>query len=233
MAEPTRTLTTSTPRPGEEQTLARSDGRRLLREIEGSGVARTDKTEEFDFRPRPPSLGAINDMAKELDAVSYRHPDGEVEEEVERSLLKYSVTMRDNRELREKVAEMASERADMERAHHATEMILKDKIAFLEAKLSEIQQQRDVFANYSIEVKTRCQNLATVLANNGSSIDGMISSTVSGIERHVASELDKLRLTMANNSATASALIGETLDAAKNDAIVDIQRQRARERKSV
>jgi hypothetical protein len=113
-----------------------------------------------------------------------------------------------------------------DRKHHAAEILrLNDQISFLKTQNENLQIQRDTFANYAIEVRTRMVSLTKVMVTSAKATEDAISSTMTEIDQFVANRLTALRELQASNAAMAVELVTEAQETAKSAVILKLAEQ--------
>lgn len=146
--------------------------------------------------------------------------------DMEQALARFRATERECVELRETVRKTTEQLEMTTRAHALDTTRLTDQIAFYREQNGNLQQQRDTFANYAIEVKTRMSGLTTLMMDNADHVEAAIVQTMQKIGSFVSAEIDALSTLLLTNAKTAKSLVEEANEAAKNDTIVRLQNDR-------
>lgn len=189
---------------------------------------------DTSFRPRPATdnshslvrtvqAALLSETANEL-ARAERQPD-EPANEMERAVLKSMATERENAVLRQRLEELDHQLKTTINGNAAETLRLRDLAEMYQKSAADLQQQRDIFANYAIELRTRTEGLLTVMAANADAVETTIRATIDTIEQDINVRVSNLRTMMSSNAKTARAMISDALAVAASDTVVQLHKR--------
>lgn len=157
------------------------------------------------------------------DAPAQPTPDAMV---FERAVVTHNATIRENAELKEKVRRVMVQLDELTRGAASAAARAADKVELLTEQNAQLQRDRDIFAAYSAEIRTRMTNLTTVMAANAAQVEEAISRACNAMGEFVSQQVEGLEAMMLSNAATAKSLVEEALEAAKTETVAKLQSDR-------